>query len=401
MRQPWRVLSRIAAVRRSLPDPFWVVWLGTLINRAGGFVQPLLAYYLTQARGLDQTTAALVASCHGVGAVVAGLGGGVLADRVGRRFTMVLSLLGGAVMMLVLSEARGPVQIAVAAAALGFVGELYRPAVMAFVADVVPPADRVRAFAVLYWAINLGFAIAPVLGGVVAHWSYRWLFIGDAATMAAYGLIVLVWVPESRPVVSAEERAAASLVDVVRDRVFMIFVGLNLLLGVVFFQSTVTLAAHLERQGYDAATFGLVVATNGVLIILAQPLLVTRVRRRDPSRVLAVAAVLTGIGFGVHGVGSALALHVAAVALWTLGEILQSAFFSTVVSTLAPVAVRGRYQGVFGLAFGLSAMLGPIAGAQLVAAGGPRAPWLACLVVGLGVGLGYLASAGGRRARGT
>ncbi len=394
------MLRRIAAVRRSLPDTYWVVWLGTLINRVGGFVMPLLAYYLTEERGFDQGTAALIASCNGAGGVASGLLGGVLADRIGRRLTMATSLLGGAVTMILLSEARGAVDIAIAAAALGFVGELYRPAVMAFVADVVPAADRVRAFGLLYWAINLGFAIAPVLGGVVAQWSYRALFIGDAATMFVYGVIVLVWVPESRPDVTAAERASVSLLAVLRDRVFLTFAGLTFLLALVFFQSTVTLAAHLERQGYGAATFGLVVAANGVLIITVQPWLVTRVQHRDPSRVLAVAAVFVGIGFGVHGVASVVALHVGAVLLWTMGEILQSAFHSSSVAALAPIAARGRYQGVFGVAFGLAATLGPPAGALAVDVGGVRAPWFAALAISVVAALGFLASAPGRRGRG-
>jgi predicted MFS family arabinose efflux permease len=273
--------------------------------------------------------------------------------------------------------------------------------VLAFVADVVPAGERVRAFGLLYWAINLGFAIAPVLGGVVAHWSYRALFIGDAATMAIYGVIVLAGVRESRPPTTAEERAAASLASVLRDRTFMIFVGLTILLALVFWQSTVTLAAHFTRQGYGAATFGMVASANGVLIIVSQPWLTARVRNLDPSRVFAISALFAGVGMGLHGLVAVVALHVVAVLLWTVGEILESAFFASTVSALAPVAARGRYQGVFGVSFGIGAALGPPAGAQAVALGGVQAPWVGAFVLGLVAALGFMLTARGRRARGT
>lgn len=42
--------SRLAELRASLPPAYWTVWVGTLINRTGGFVVPLLAFYLTQGR---------------------------------------------------------------------------------------------------------------------------------------------------------------------------------------------------------------------------------------------------------------------------------------------------------------------------------------------------------------
>jgi MFS family permease len=394
------VRSWLAATRRSLPDAFWVVWLGTLVNRAGGFVLPLLAYYLKDARGLDQADAALVASTYGAGLVAAGLLGGVLADRIGRRPTMAGSLLGGAAMMMALAEARGVAAIAAAAGGLGLIGELYRPAVMAYVADVVPARDRPRAFAFIYWAINLGFATAAVVGGLLAEWSYRALFLIDAATMAIYALIVLARVAESRPAAAVDPATSGSLADVLRDRVFLIFVGLALATSLVFYQSTITLATYLDGQGLSASTYGVIIALNGVVIILAQPAITGALAGADGSRVLAAAAVTAGLGFGLHGLGAALPLHLAAVVVWTIAEILQSPFYSSTVATLAPAATRGRYQGVLGMAFGLGAMGGPPAGALAVQAMGATGPWIACAVLGVATGAAYLATARGRRARG-
>jgi MFS family permease len=390
----------LAETRRSLPDAFWVVWLGTLVNRAGGFVLPMLAYYLKDARGFTQARAALIASCYGAGLVCAGIVGGVLADRLGRRRTMAASLLGGALMMLALSEARGLATIAAAAGGLGLVGELYRPAVMAYVADVVPARERARAFAFVYWAINLGFAIAAIVGGLLARWSYRALFVGDAATMAAYALIVLARVEETRPAAAADPATAGSLADVLRDRVFVIFVGLGLASSLIFYQSTVTLATYLEAQGLSSSTYGVIIAVNGVVIILAQPAITAAIAHRDGSRVLALAALTAGLGFGLHGLGAALPVQLLAVAVWTLAEILQSPFYSSTVATLATPATRGRYQGVLSMSFGIGAMGGAPAGALATRALGDTGPWIACVVVGALTAVGYLVTARGRRARG-
>jgi len=143
-----------------LPRVYWILWVGALINRLGGFVMPLLALYLTGQRGLSVEQAGLVVSLLGAGALLSGPVGGYFADRVGRRRTLVAALALGALAMLHLAIARAPLHIGAAAFLLGLLGEMYRPAVAAAIADVVPSANRARAYGILYWAVNIGFAVA-------------------------------------------------------------------------------------------------------------------------------------------------------------------------------------------------------------------------------------------------
>ncbi len=398
-------LGRISNIRGSLPEAYWIVWLGTLVNRLGGFVAPILTFYLTGERHLLVGEAGFIVAMFGGGSVVAALVGGVLADRVGRKATMLISMIGGGVLMASLGFQRDLVAIAVNTFALGFAGELYRPAVMAFVGDVVPPADRLRAFGYLYWVINLSFAFAAVAGGLLARWSYTALFVCDAATMFGFAALIAIRLPETHPIRAPGDgavtpAATVSLVDVLVDRTFMAFWLLSFGMSMLFYQSAVPLSAHLAAQGYDQAAYGAVMAVNGVLIVLLQPLLTARVAGRDRSRFLALAGLFAGGGMALHGVSSWIAVHVAAVAVWTLGEIIAAPINSTVVANLASPQARGRYQGTLGMAWGLSSMLGPLVGGAVLAGAGPATLWGACLGIGAVISVGYLATAAGRRARG-
>ncbi len=393
------VVQRLRAIRRSLPEVYWTVWLGTLINRAGGFVVPLLTYYLKDERGLDIADAGVIVSLFGVGAVAAALVGGVMTDRLGRRATMALSMLGGAATVTALGFVRDETSIAALVLLLGFVGELYRPAVSAFVADVVPAEDRLRAYGILYWAINLGFAIAPLAAGLVARWSYTALFFVDGVTMAVFGVLVLVRLPETKPARTDDGAPRIGLLHVLRDGPFMAFVVLGLAFAMMMYQSTVALAAHFDAQGHDATTFGAVIAVNGITIVLVQPWLTARLTSRDPSRVVAFAALLTGVGFALHGVSPWIPIHVVAVLVWTLGEIVASPVHANTVASLAPPDARGRYQGVFTMSFGAASFLGPLVGARVLDDLGSEVLWFGCLGVGVLTSLGYLVTARGRRAR--
>ena len=53
-----------------LPRPFWWLWLGTLVNRAGTFIEPFAVLYLTGPRHLSITTAGTVVTVWGAGSLV-------------------------------------------------------------------------------------------------------------------------------------------------------------------------------------------------------------------------------------------------------------------------------------------------------------------------------------------
>jgi MFS family permease len=382
------VRALIRELRATLPPVYWTVWLGTLVNRAGAFVGPILTFYLTEQRHLSLAGAGVIVSALGAGSFCASLIGGVLADRVGRRATMIASLLGGAVAMLALSAARAPFAIGAAAFALGFVGDLYRPAVSAFIADVVAPPHRMRAYGTLYWAINLGFSIAPVAGGLIAAWSYRALFVGDAATMAIFALIVIARVPETHPDPQRTRPNTVTLGSIARDRVFRRFWLFAAMQALMIFQLTTTLSGWMEDQGHGPRAYGAVLAINGVLIVLLQPSITEWLAPRDRRNALAASALLMGAGFALHGASSLLVVHAFAVVIWTFGEIANTPAASAFVADRAPAEARGRYQGAYAMSWGLAACLAPIVGPRLLEIS-PALVWGGCAVVGVIAAIGY------------
>src|SRR3954466_14776545 len=192
--------------RSDLPSTFWYLWMGTVVNRLGGFAVPFLMLYLTARLGMTPAAAALLVSVLGAGSFFAQLSGGELADRLGRRPVMMLSFFIAPVAMIVLGLTHDPLLLVVAIFVLGFFTDLYRPAVSAAIVDLVPAERRTRAFGYIYWAINLGAALAPIVAGFLANFDYFLLFVGDAVTTAVFGAIVLWRVPETQ---SAEHAAAA------------------------------------------------------------------------------------------------------------------------------------------------------------------------------------------------
>ena len=313
------------------PRAFWLVWWGTLVNKLGGFVVPLLTIYLISVRKVSVSEAGGVVAMFGAGSLAASLLGGYLADHLGRKATLLISLFGGAAAMIGLSQARSLPAITAMVGVVGLVSDLYRPAVLALVADVVPPAQRIAAYGLLHWVINIGFAVAAVVGGLLADLDFSLLFYADAATTAIYGVLIAVGLPETRPPRSAGAAAGGPRASWLADRALLVYMALTFGIALIATQS-VALSAFMTAQGASPAAFGGVIAVNGALIIVLQPALAAACARRDPSRVLAAAALLYGGGFALHGLAPTAWWHAGAVLVWTLGEICEAPTRSTAAS---------------------------------------------------------------------
>jgi len=329
-----------------------------------------------------------IVSLYGAGSTVAGLVGGVMADRIGRRATMLVALFGGASAMLALGFARPVWLIAVLTFTLAFLTDLHRPAVGAMIADVVAPPLRQKAYGHLYWAINLGFAVAAVLAGVLAKIDYRLLFIGDAATTVLYGLLVWRAIPETRATTGQPE--PGDLREVLRDRTFLLFLVPALLVAIAFFQHVSTLPLDMTAHGHDERAYGLVVGVNGALIVLLQPLATRLLAGYARDRVLAASALLVGAGFGMYAVVGTVPLYALGVGLWTLGEIAMAPINSATVADLAPRHMRGRYQGVFATTWGLAFCVGPALGSWVMGRVSAPALWIGCLAGSVVAAVAYL-----------
>jgi MFS family permease len=391
-----RLNLQVRNLTSGLPRMYWLLWVGTLINRLGGFVIPFLTLYLTSQRGIAVSQAALMVSLFGAGSFVAALVGGELADRLGRRPVLLISFLIAPVNMVLLGLARPLVWIALLTLLQGFLTDLYRPAVSAVVADLVPSEARPRAYGYLYWAINLGFAFAPIIAGLMARSSYFLLFLGDALTTFAFGLIVLWGVHETRPAVAQAEgqsRVVARLNRLGHDPLMLIFAILALGLGTIYMQGIVTLPVAMQAHRLGPEAFGLAASVNGVLIVLLSIPASHWLTRRARFGSLAVGAALFGVGFGLTALAATLPAYALTVAIWTLGEIAGATVAPAIVADLSPIDLRGLYQGVYGAAWGLSFFIGPILGGWLYERFGPQFLWSACLVLGGLLALGYLALA--------
>lgn len=373
--------SGLWASVRSMPPAAWVLFAGSFVNRFGSFVLVFLVIWLTE-NGYSPAQAGAAVSAYGVGALGASLLGGYLADRIGRRNAIALSMLSAAATMLALSQADTLPLVLGLSVLAGLTAELYRPASAALLADLVPSEQRVTAYALYRLAINLGFAAGPAVAGLLAERSFFLVFLGEAITSALFGIAALLFLPQGVRSQRHEE-APGELVRAIRaDRRFQLFLVASLLTAFVYFQAQGALPLHVVDQGFSFATFGALISLNGLVVVLLE-LPIAVVAQRYPRRpVIALGSALTGLGFALTAWATDVPLLALTVFIWTIGEIVSAPSSQAYVADLAPPHLRGRYQGAWGLTFGLGLILAPVLGTAVFAVS-PTALWLSCGVLGL------------------
>ena len=370
-----------AGTSAGLPESFWYLLAGAFVNRLGYMVEPFLALYLSGPRSFGASTVGVVLAAFGAGAFASQPIGGYLADRFGRRSTLVGGMIGSAASFMLLASVRDLALIAVAACLSGLTIDLYRPAVSAMIADLVAPENRAKAFALLYWAINLGVAVAGVTGGLLAARSYWLLFIFDAATCLAFAVLIARKVPETRPARQAGEQGGYG--QAVRDGL-LLTLGAAILLGtIVYMQCFVTLPLAVAADGLGPEAYGLIYAVNPIVVIVAQIGVLRVIDRLPGVPTLAISAVIMGVGFGLTAVASSVPFYMLTVVVWTLGEIGFNAVGPAMVADIAPAHLRGRYNGVIGMSFGAAALVAPLVGTQVFENYGETALWAGCLVLSI------------------
>lgn len=350
-----------------MPGQYWILFSGTLVNRFGNFVMPFLVIYLKM-HGHDERTIGFTLGAYGAGGLCAGVLGGWLSDRIGRKPTMLISCAGAASFMLLLSQAESVFALLATTFMTGLSAGLYSPAAGALIADLIPPELRVRAYSCQRWAINVGFAAGMATAGFMAKKSFLALFVGDAGTTLLLGLTILIGLkprPSSKTA-GAKSGWGHALKHMNANTPFKLASVAGFLITLVFLQMSCTYSLQTtEGAGLDERTYGMLMALNGIMIACLELPLIGYTRRFSPVRTIAAGYTLLGIGMGINMLGATLPLLVISMTVFTIGEMIALPVSNGYMAGLAPDEMRGRYQGVMSITWSSATMVGPTLGIML------------------------------------
>jgi len=343
---------------------------------------PFLAIYLSETTTLGPAAIGGIIGAGPLAGTFGGFLGGVLSDLFGRKKLMILSMLAMAFSFMVFVMVSDPFALLLISLLKGLASSFYGTVSKALMGDLTPEEKRFRVFSNRYMAVNLGVAIGPVVGAFlgiagsgIAFWLTAFSYLLFAAMLyvacGKYG--VGDGEPGGEAESSEEKPSLAQMGQVLlRDGALLSFVIGGILLVTVHGQMSVTLSQYLrDNIAEGVALFGVMMSVNGVTVLLLQIPMTRFVERYSLFSRIVAGSLLMAVGEIGFATSSVWSWFVAAMIVFTLGEILILPAEYAQIDQITPSKMRGTYYGAQSISE-LGSFLGPwVGGLILVAYGGP------------------------------
>ena len=367
---------------------FRLFFTGQAISLVGSWMQSVAQAWLVLTLTNDPLMLGVVAAAQWIPVLLLGLFGGLIADALPKRPTLVIveTLMGLLAIVLGLLTLAGVVEVwmvLVLAVLLGCLNAVEMPVRQAFAVELVGREDIVNAVAINSATFNGARVIGPAVAGLaIAAFDISVAFLINGISYGAVVVALLLMRDselQSRPPIPRPRTVGAVFTSVgegisyVRSTPIVLLpvvvVGLAATLGMNF-QVTIPPFAR-DTLGGDATDFGFLMAASGVGAVAAALFLATR--RRPSPWAIAVGAVTLGLGLVLAALLPRLAVALVAIAIAGFGAIWMAANGNTLIQTVVPDELRGRVMSVYTTIFAGSTPVGALIAGALASALGPAA----------------------------
>jgi MFS family permease len=404
---PFKLLLSAYAPVRALPRPARVgVSLFFLAGLADGVLMPFFALWAQREAGVPTEYIGLLLGCYAGGELLATPLLGGIADRIGRRPTLLAATAGVGAGFLLLFLTHGVLAAAAALIVIGSFESVLHPTAAAIIADVTPAEGLRRQFALTHAASNAGRMTGPALGALLVQWSLGLVFVGSAAAMLIGTAAVAFALPETRaPAIRPDQDGGdddddiAALATAFRDRRLAALLLPMALLGVASSWIEAVMPLHAAAaETLPPAGIGLLFTYAGALCVLFQLPVTQAFARTSAFAVVAASGAALALAFASLLISPALPHLILAVSLLALSEMLSGPLVQTLVTALAPAGARATYMAALSAANDLKDTAGPAVGIALFAVAAAL-PWLAGLPIALAAAMALAVAARRHEAR--
>ncbi len=297
--------------------------------------------------------------------------GGVLADRLPKRWILVATQIAAMIFAFTLATLVWlghvrPWQIVLVAALNGVAMGFDMPARQSFVMEMTSREDLMNAISLNSSVFNCARLIGPALAGytLARSGAATCLFLNGASFIAAIVALILMRFPAHAPAPETGDgsgRVREALLYVRHHPRVLTIMSLFAVVGVFGWSYSVLLPAYTrDVLGLGADGFGALLSAAG-FGALAGALTVASVGHKFTSRALA----LNGVWFFsamllIFSVARNLPVALVAQALTAFGMMLFFSTSNTTLQQIVPDEMRGRVMGIWSLIFGAMIPIGSI-----------------------------------------
>jgi MFS family permease len=377
-----------------LTKEIYIIFFARVVNSMGSFVYPLLALIMTQKIGLSTAYAGTLITIVSLFTGLSLMIGGKVADTFGRKRVILLFQGLAALVFIICGFMKPNIHMIYFIMAAPILNAIAQPAQDAMIIDLTEPEKRREAFSLLYMGHNLGFAIGPVIGGILYRNHLPLVFIGDGLTTLASLSLLALFVKETmksdEEKIENQERVLersekGSVFSVLSKRpILLYFAVIMFVYQFSYAQWGFTLPLQLGDiyGSFGGTNYGILGGINGIIVIFLTPVIVRFTHSIKPLFVMAFGGLMYGIAFGSFAFVKTMPFFIAFIIIMTIGEISISVNGAAFVANHTPASHRGRVDAAIQLIFGAGSAISPMLMGKYITSKGIPAVWmLICMLM--------------------
>lgn len=357
---------------KGLPKEIYVIFISKIINAMGCFVMPLLTLILTEKIGLSKEISGMYISASGLLFIPASIIGGRLTDFIGRKTVIIIFDFLSAMLYIICGFMNPSINMIYVLMLASTSMIIASPAHDALIADLTTPENRDGSYALCYMGWNIGFAIGPILGGLLYENHLPLIFIGDAITALISLSLIAIFIKETIHLTKQnvtdksrdlETREEGTIISVLLKRPILIYFALCTFgYNFVYSQWSFMMPIHSNQNflNLGAKYYGLMAGFNGLVVMIFTPLVTRMSENTKHIRKMIYGGLLYAFGFGMLGILNTLPFFFVSVFIFTLGEIILAISITPFIANHTPMSHRGRMNAILPIIFGMGYTLGPI-----------------------------------------
>ena len=353
----------------------------------GAMVIPFLSIYLNKNLQFSLPDVGWVMTAFGLGSFAGAWIGGKLTDRLGYYKVILLSLIITGFNFLWVMHVEEFWMMCVSFFILIAIADMGRPAFYVALSAYSKPENKTRSLTLLRLAINLGFSAGPAVGGIlIAALGYDALFYVDGITCLLAGLLMTQVLNPKKVKELDKEVVVKNPVKPQKDRAYVLFLIAMALFGIVFVQYFSTIPIfYKDVFCLPEASIGLIIALNGVLIVIFEMPLIAWMEKKKWSNIqnMIIGLLLTGASFVFLFWNVWVGLVILGMVVATFGEMISFPFSSKFALDRSKRGRQGAFMGIYNMSFSIAHIFGHNGGMQVIEHFGFKNTWLFLIVLTL------------------
>ena len=366
----------------------WILSIVILVNRCGFMAVPFMGLYVTQALHRPESDAGIIISLFGIGSIAGAAAGGKFTDLYGFRPVQIVAAMMSGSLFLMFAVVENFTSLCVLAVVISFFSEAFRPANYTAIAAYAAEGTETRSYSLNRLATNIGFALGVSMGGIIASFNYKLLFVVDGGISVLVAISIFFLLPlRAVPHKTEAEKREMKVLKPWQDIFYIKFLILSAMFTTCFFlMFRVVPVFYKEVWHLNEAVIGFILGINGLLIAMIEMVMLSKIEnKRSPLFYIVLGVIIVSLSFSVLILPkvATLVLAVFSILLFTFGEMLSLPFFNTFVVKRSNTYNRGLYAAGYTLSWSVAQVVGPTSGFFIAEKYGYNTLWISvtCLLL--------------------